>query len=206
MTATAIMVILALQGDASGPEAKALFERARREHQLGNYEAAGASFSELYRKTGESTVLFNAAQSLRLAGKNAEALAAYRGYLRERPDAENRAMVEAKIRELEAALRQGASPPRPTQADVAAADLVDPVPLRPPSAPRARVGRPETPKDALPTAKPAAEDRSAPAWRWRWWAWAAVGAVVLGSTIAVVAASRGTDVPGTPLGNQGIFR
>lgn len=202
ITATTIVLAaaLALQGGGAKPQQdpstdRAVFEQARREHQLGNYDAAAATFSELYRRTGDATMLFNTAQALRLAGHNSEALAAYRGYLRERPDAGTKAMVDAKIREMEAA---AALPPGKRHApERSETDLVDPM-----TEPRRGV-----PTAALPSGEAKRDSGAAkPVWK-RWWLWAAVGTAVVGGTVAAVAVSRsGTDIPGTPLGNQGIFR
>jgi hypothetical protein len=195
--AVALVAVLAAQGAPAAPagnaDARAVFERARREHQIGNYPAAADGFAECWRRTGDPTHLFNTAQSLRLAGRDAEAIAAYRGYLRERPDAGNRALVEAKIRDLEAARGRPRAAPRASDSE-----LVDPLTPEP--------ARRPVPPAALPSAERRAEPASdKPLWK-RWWLWTAVGAAVVGGTVVAVAASRGTDVPGTPLGNQGIFR
>lgn len=207
MTASILVLLLAMQ-EGEAREMKDLFERARREHQLGNYEAAATTFSDVYRKTGDPTMLFNAAQSLRLAGRSPEALAAYRGYLRDRPDAPNRPLVESKIAELlaEAAPRGGAparaapaqsGPPRATDADI-----VEPQP----ASKRIHATKPVPPAALAMNPMPSPPASESPQ-KHKWWLWATIGAVVVTGTVVTVAvASRRPDVPGTPLGNQGIFR
>jgi hypothetical protein len=197
MTAVIVLAtMLAAQGVPSAPakgEAYAAFEQARREHQLGNYQAAAEGFARCYRATGDPTFLFDTAQSLRLAGRDAEAIAAYRGYLRERPDAPNRVAVEARIRGLEARR----TTPVAEAPKVSDNELVDPVtePSR----------RPISPLVALPLPLPRTDLVEKPVWR-RWWFLAAVGAVVVSGVVVAATASHGTNIPGTPLGNQGIFR
>ena len=202
-TTTILWAFLALQGGAKPQEpapARAAYEQARREYQLGHYGQAADAFAELYRSQGDPVMLFNAAQSLRLAGRGPEAIAAYKGYLRDRPEAQNRAMVEYKIRELEAP--QG---PRAKRREPSEMDLVDP--MEPSPRPPITTPTPRTvPAAALPMASSRPSPAPAPVWK-KWWVWTAVGgALVAGTVVAVAATSRGSDVPGTPLGNQGIFR
>src|SRR5690349_18468847 len=88
-----------------GTEARAAFEQARRAYNVGRWQEAAEGFERAYRLSGDPVLLFDHAQALRRAGRLEAALAGYRAYLRERPDAANRSTVEAQIAELERSVR-----------------------------------------------------------------------------------------------------
>lgn len=184
------------------------YEQAKREHRLGNYATAASAFGEIYRQTGDPAMLFNRGQSLRLDGKVAEALEAYRGYLRDRPDAPNRALVETKIRELnDEAKRPVTATPMVTKRTKTELELFDPI-LDDAFKPTPATGAAnQVPVAAMPApTTTATQELSAttPIWK-RWWIWTAVGVAVAGGTAAVVMSNRNSGPPSTPLGNQGIF-
>jgi hypothetical protein len=79
---TPLMVLLwaAPGGDATG-SAAARFDEARRLFDGGQYPEAAEMFTELQAQTGDAALLYPAAQSLRLAGRCAEALAAYQRFV-----------------------------------------------------------------------------------------------------------------------------
>jgi tetratricopeptide (TPR) repeat protein len=101
-------------GDKS--RAKELYLAAEKEFGATKYDAALALYGEAYKAFPEPIFLFNIAQCHRLAGRFDQALFFYREYLRTKPDAPNRADVEALIRDLEAS----APPLLPTAASGAA--------------------------------------------------------------------------------------
>ena len=81
--------------------ANAAFHEGLRAFNLGQWEQAVAGFEKSYKLSGDPALLFNVAQAQRQAGHRKEALIAYKAYLRENPDTPHRALVEAKVRELE---------------------------------------------------------------------------------------------------------
>ncbi|MBN2573726.1 MAG: hypothetical protein JXP73_04110 [Deltaproteobacteria bacterium] len=83
--------------------AKAAFHEGLRAFNLGKWDEAIAAFENSYKLSGDPALLFNVAQAQRQAGHGKEAVIAYKAYLRENPDTPHRELVEAKIRELEAA-------------------------------------------------------------------------------------------------------
>jgi hypothetical protein len=95
--------------------AKAAFHEGLRAFNLGKWEEAVAAFEQSYKLSGDPALLFNVAQAQRQAGHRKEAVIAYKAYLREIPDTPHRELVEAKIRELEAAtVEERASTAKPS--------------------------------------------------------------------------------------------
>lgn len=105
-----VLVLVALLPLAAGGQE--LDERQRaaaRDHyakatsffDLGRYDEAVAEYEAAYQIKNDPALLYNIAQSHRLAGHAAPALRFYKRYLTRQPDAANRAEVEAKIASLE---------------------------------------------------------------------------------------------------------
>jgi tetratricopeptide (TPR) repeat protein len=160
LVATSAAVAAEQAPPANVEQARQAFERAHRAYNLGQWHEAADGFAEAYRMTGDATLLFNRAQALRQGGRLGEAITAYRAYLREQPDASNRAEVEQRIQALEQQLQSErllGSPRRAEdEAQPPAPDLTTPVPA--PEAPRTR--------------------------RWTWVGAAVTGALAGGATIA----------------------
>jgi tetratricopeptide (TPR) repeat protein len=103
----ALVALLALlaapRSVLAGPTQDAAWEaeQARRAYNLGHWAEAADGYEKAYRLHPDPVLLFDRAQALRNLGRVPEALANYRAYLREMPDAQNRVAVEARIRELE---------------------------------------------------------------------------------------------------------
>jgi len=82
-------------------QAKVLFEKATRLYDVGKYGEAIDSYEQAYLLIGDAALLFNIGQAYRLWDRPDDAIRAYKNYLRQRPDAVNRADVEKKISDLE---------------------------------------------------------------------------------------------------------
>jgi tetratricopeptide (TPR) repeat protein len=67
---------------------------------LGEYADAAEEFRAVYKISPQPVILYDAAQSYRLANRSAEALTLYESFLRESPNAPVRAEVERRIAEL----------------------------------------------------------------------------------------------------------
>src|SRR3982750_479369 len=119
-------------------------------------------------------LLFNLAQSYWKAGQNDRALVTYRRYLDADPVTPNRPRVEARISELEAALR----PPHAEPASQPAPARVPPSPVMP--LPTAIVTAPAAPPPAPPLHR-------------RPWFWMVVGGLAVGTgTVLLLARQAGT--------------
>ena len=96
-------------------QAKAHYELATRFYDVGKYGEAINEYEAAYLLTGDPALLYNIGQAYRLWDRPDDAIRVYKNYLRQRPDAVNRADVERKIADLEKTVeerhRSGAVPP-----------------------------------------------------------------------------------------------
>jgi hypothetical protein len=111
----ALAPLIANPAQAAPPRgsAKSHVEKAARAYSAGRYAEAVVDFEEAYRLDAAPVLQFNIAQCYRQLGANQRAIAHYRRYLEELPDARNRADVEARIQELERATTSKDSDTRP---------------------------------------------------------------------------------------------
>lgn len=90
--------------DQKKAEAKALYEKGLSHYNLGEFDQAIAAFRAAYAISSAPGLLFNIAQSFRLKKDYEQAVYFYTTYLRLRPDAPNRADVEARLQEMQEAI------------------------------------------------------------------------------------------------------
>src|SRR5689334_4810485 len=85
-------------------EARAYLERAKAAFALSHYAQAADYFEKAFELKSDRALLFNAAQSHRLAGNKERALALYQNYLRVYGNDEKAAQIEQRIEELKRAI------------------------------------------------------------------------------------------------------
>jgi tetratricopeptide (TPR) repeat protein len=90
---------------------RALYRDGSRQYDLGDFRAALDLFKRAYLAHEEAGILFDIGECHRQLGESAEAVHAYQSYLRRKPDAANRADVEALIAKLQGAPAPSASLP-----------------------------------------------------------------------------------------------
>lgn len=116
-------------------EARRCYRRAIAHYNLQEYKEAIAEFQQGYRLHPDGVFLYNIAQAFRLSGTYERALFFYRAYLRAEPEAGNRAEVDGRIVELEAALATTKHPPDgPIKLGGVKPATDDPTAARPPGA------------------------------------------------------------------------
>lgn len=93
-----------LAADPALEEARALTGQATVEYNLGRFQQALDLYMKAYERYSKPALLFNIGQCHRLLGHYEQALFFYHGYLREQPDAPNRASAEQHIDESQRAL------------------------------------------------------------------------------------------------------
>ena len=174
-------------------------------YKLEKYANAITEYEQAYLAKPDPSFLYNIAQCHRLMGqRRPEAIKFYRRFLKDAPNAPNRAVAEKHIRDLEDSAAHGTAPSPPVLA------------AGPPSAPavppptaigrcRSRRRRPTSapprahPLDPLQrrcrrrqpskTARSSPPTESHPIYS-RWWFWAGVGAVVVGGIILIAATAK----------------
>ena len=139
--------------DGQRAEARARYQNATRKFDVGKYAEAAQEFEVAYELSGAPEILYNIAQSLRLAGNYEKALLFYHNYLRRKEDPENRVEVENRITELQQKIREQKE----------AAQRKAPPPPPPPQPLSHGTSQPTTPVAVAPTS-PAPEPRAAPRW------------------------------------------
>jgi tetratricopeptide (TPR) repeat protein len=85
-------------------EARAYVDKATAAYALNKYAAAAENFEKAFELKPDPALLYNAAQSYRLAGNKERALALYESYLRVYPKKEKRVEIEAHIKQLKQAI------------------------------------------------------------------------------------------------------
>ncbi|HKU36928.1 MAG TPA: hypothetical protein VJR89_02240, partial [Polyangiales bacterium] len=106
--------------------ARPTFEAGRRAYEAGRYAEALDAFQRVYVLTGHPAMLINIANAHARLGEPRRAAASLQEYLAQVPDAADRALLEARIRELEQQEDSLALPPAPVPAP--------PPPVPPPAA------------------------------------------------------------------------
>lgn len=101
--------------------AQALYEEGSRHYKLHEYDAAIAAFKQAYAMFPEPTILFDLGQAYRQLDDCKDALSFYKTYLHDKPDAEDRALVEKLVSEMQACVDE--------QSRVAAAPAPAPAPV-----------------------------------------------------------------------------
>ena len=171
--------------------ARAHFEKGTAYYNLARFKDALMAFEAAYLEKADPTFLYNMAQSHRQMGNAAEAVRFYKTYLRNAPEAANRAEVERRIAELEAQAVVTPKPPvandAPAVAPAGAITALPPVVARPVSPPVGKLSKDIAGPDEPPV-KPLVR---------RWYVWTAAGALVAIGAFLVFSSGPG-NAPACP--------
>jgi tetratricopeptide (TPR) repeat protein len=221
--------LLALPGPASAAgsskDARRIYEEATAAFGLGRYADAAEKYEAAFSLRPDPALLYNAAQSYRLAGNKQRALELYRNYVRLYPDGTNAEDARTHVAALKKAIederspiapRAVTAPPPPAATPAPAPARVGPAPASPPVAVLPPPAMPPPVETAPPpsAAPPAADanvpmvsqlaqpaDEQKPLTRQTWF-WVAVGvaAAVVGTTV-ILFATRGETYPNPTFGS-----
>jgi tetratricopeptide (TPR) repeat protein len=115
LAATVVLVwcfgIARADADDSNAEAKTYFDQGTQHYDVREYAAAIAAFRKAYALMPDPLLLFDMAQSYRQLKDCDNARSFYRSFLRNKPDADNRAKVERFITEMDECVRAASAPP-----------------------------------------------------------------------------------------------
>jgi tetratricopeptide (TPR) repeat protein len=182
---------------ADADDAKAHYQRATAHFAVGEYREAAVEYEEAFKLKQDPAILFNAAQSLRLAGDNQKALLLYNNIIKLYPSTQYARDSRERIEKL---AQSGTSPPT---AMPPAPPAVAPPPVTPiASAPATGRSSPAlapalAPAPTAPEASPLVVSSAPPGSSedhpiyTRWWFWTAAAAVAAGAAITIVAVSSG---------------
>jgi hypothetical protein len=121
MRSVAILLVMLATGTALAHRVPAPpddpLERGRRAYRLGDYDTALQQWTMAYQLLGNAEILYNIGQAWLMKGDRERARFFFDSYLHAKPDAPNRAEVEAKIAELTPATQPASQPaPPPSEA------------------------------------------------------------------------------------------
>src|SRR5262245_7268147 len=191
----------ALADDAT--DAKTHYQKATAHYAIGEYKEAAAEYEAAYKAKQDPALLYNAAQSHRLANDNQKALLLYKNIVKLYPTSKYATESKDRIEKLEAAIATTQSPPNGT-APVDSGGTSPPPAGQPvqPLVPQAQAGAAPppaaAPQPAAPppsavvttTASPAPE-AGTPIYK-EWWFWVGAAVVVGGAVALTVALSSST--------------
>jgi len=213
IAATLLAAQAPVWGAAPSKDARRIYEEATAAFGLGRYAEAAEKYEAAFSLRPDPALLYNAAQSYRLAGNKARALELYRNYVRLYADGTNAEDARSHVAALKKAIEDERPPSAPPVAPAPAPSA--PPPSTPP--PAAMPPPVETPMPAaapLPSAPPPAADANVPMvsrpaptgdeqkpLTRQTWFWVAVGAAtVLVGTAVILLATRSETFPAATLG------
>jgi tetratricopeptide (TPR) repeat protein len=182
-------------------DAKMHYQKATAHYAIGEYKEAASEYEAAYKAKQDPALLYNAAQSHRLANDNQKALLLYKNIVKLYPTSKYAAESKDRIEKLEAAIATTQSPPNqpaPVDGVGAAPPPAATAPVQPIGQPAPAAAAPAAPppSSAPPsavvttTAQPAPE-AGAPLYT-KWWFWAGAAVVVGGAVALTVALSSST--------------
>jgi tetratricopeptide (TPR) repeat protein len=186
-------------------EARRFYDEATAAFGVGNFSEAAEKYEASFKLHPEPALLYNAAQAYRMAGNQQRALQLYRNFVRlygSNPRAEDARNHAAALDKALAQADKSGPTTAPAPAEPAArAPTPVPAPL-----PAASLNAPPPRTDQTtalvePPAPPAnGGDEDRPSLVRRPWFWVAVGAVVVGGTVAILLGTHKDTYPDPSLG------
>ena len=233
-TAAVLVLLLACLGRpalaASSKDAKKIYEEATAAFGLGKYAVAAERYEAAFAIRPDPALLYNAAQSFRLAGNKQRALELYRNYVRLYSDGSNADDARGHVAALKKEIEEGAgvhaaptlpvaprplAPPAPGPASAPSSPVAPLGPAMPPPVESVPPALAPLPGAAPPVSAPSngvatLTTSSAPSDEQRpltgkVWFWVAVGAGAVALTTVLLLATRSETFPeatfGTARGN-----
>jgi hypothetical protein len=195
-------------------DAKAHYQKATAHYAVGEYHDAAVEYELAYKAKQDPALLYNAAQSHRLANDNQKALLLYKNIVKLYPTSKYAAESKDRIEKLEQAIATTQSPPNQPAPAFVTTPAAPPPAAAPPaaSAPVQPIGQPAPSATPVPAAPPPSTAPGAPAATVtttsggetpiyeKWWFWTITGVVVVG-VVAAIAATAGSTTPWNNVSN-----
>jgi tetratricopeptide (TPR) repeat protein len=184
-------------------EARQLVQEANTQYAVGEFLQAAEKYQKAYKLKQDPALLYNAAQSYRMAGNNEKALLLYKNYVMFHPNSKNVPNVEQQIQKLQEAIaaqdKARTQPPTSTEptsgnsgqteaanANAGGASTISSVRTVPAAPPPDTSSATAATVTATPTPAGSADE---PIYK-KWWLWTAIGAVVIGGVVTALLLTR----------------
>ena len=183
------------RADDTDAEARQHYKAATGHFAVGEFADAAAEYEAAFKLHQDPALLFNAAQSRRLAGENQKALVLYKNFLHLYPSSPNVPAVREQIDKLQEAIaaenKAKTSPPTTTVepgTSGTAATTTAPSTTTTTAPPATTTSTPPSTASTAPTAggEPSPTSERPPIYK-KWWFWTAVGVVVVAAVVIPVA-------------------
>jgi hypothetical protein len=185
-------------------DAKVHYQKATAHYAVGEYKEAAQEYEAAYKAKQDPALLYNAAQSHRLANDNQKALLLYKNIVKLYPTSKYAEESKDRIVKLEQAIATTQSPPnQPAPALVTPPPSAPPV-VAPPPPPVQPIAQPAPGAAPVPAAPPPSAGAPAgtvtatappsgetPIYQ-KWWFWTAAGVVVVGAIVGIALATSST--------------
>jgi tetratricopeptide (TPR) repeat protein len=177
----------ALADEAADAEARQHYKAATGHFAVGEFAQAAAEYEASFKLHQDPALLFNAAQSRRLAGDNQKALVLYKNYLQLYPSNKNVPAVRDQISKLQDAIaaddKAKNSPPTNTVEPHGVVGEPTPPPPSTTTPPPPAATTPPATSEPAPMAR---SDEKPPIWK-KLWFWTGIGVVVVAAVVIPVA-------------------
>ena len=211
IVATVLAAQVPVWAATSSKDARRVYDEATAAFGLGRYAEAAEKYEAAFSLRPDPALLYNAAQSYRLAGNRARALELYRNYVRLYPEGTNAEDARSHVTALKKAIEDERTP---SAAQVAPAPSAPAASTPPPATMPPPIETPIPGAAPLPSAPPPAADTNVPMVSQpatagdeqkpltrQTWFWVAVGAAaVLVGTTVILLGTRGESFPDATLG------
>jgi tetratricopeptide (TPR) repeat protein len=158
-------------------DAREHYQSATAHFAVGEFAEAATDYQEAFKLKPDPALLYNAAQSYRLAGKPERALILYKNYLQLYPSESNVEQVREQIAKLQETIAS-ASRAKPPETGPAP----EPAHPQPSVTPPEISAPPPTTTASTPATEAVVEKRATPVYR-KWWLWTIVGVVAAGGAV-----------------------
>ncbi|HEY6476724.1 MAG TPA: hypothetical protein VI456_09095, partial [Polyangia bacterium] len=185
-----VVLLLLVSSTGRADDAKAHYQKATAHFAIGEYHDAAIEYEEAFKLKQDPAILFNAAQSFRLAGENQKALLLYNNIVKLYPGTQYAKDSKERIQKL---AESGTSPPAaapPAEPPAVAPPPVAAIPPAPPPAVTPAMPPPVAAPTVVVSSPPRTPTEEHPVYT-RWWFWTGVGVVVVGAVVAGIALSSG---------------
>ncbi len=203
MCACLTLVFSTAQADDNKIRARQHFEKGQTHYKLGQFEEALSEYSQAYKLAPLAGFLFNIGQCHRRLEDYEQAVFFLKGYLREKPKAKNRALVENLINDAEKKFKLRKEQDRKQEEQLRQARLKKQEEERTARQLELTIKADQARAAALRASALNSKLEPSPPFYKTWWFWTIVGGVVIGAGGGTAYALTSGDTTILPTGSLG---